>query len=96
MKLTDINAAFLRAHGEDRYSFVRFDCPCGCRMRAGVSFTPALDGSAVPEERKNWQRVSGDTLETITLTPSILLEPDPNVGCKGWHGFLQNGELRTC
>ncbi len=37
-----------------------------------------------------WKRGSGDTFETLTLTPSI----DANVDIAGhWHGFITNGEV---
>lgn len=38
--------------------------------------------------RTLWRRVSGDTFETLTLTPSI----DASAwGC--WHGFITNGRI---
>jgi hypothetical protein len=96
MRLADLNAKFLRASHEERLSFLSFDCPCGCPVGTGVSFTPALDGSAVPDDRKVWQRASGSTIEDITLTPSVLIHAEPSHGCKGWHGFITNGELKSC
>ena len=40
-----------------------------------------------------WQR-TGDTFETLTLHPSILRSPQKG-GC-GWHGWVTNGEVRSC
>lgn len=57
---------------------VHFDCPEG---HAGCShvipFTPALDGVARASWQQNgaiWQR-TGDTFETLTLSPSIRRNP---------------------
>jgi hypothetical protein len=36
---------------------------------------------------KGWRR-TGDTFDTLTLTPSIL-----RIGGCGWHGFVTNGEV---
>lgn len=65
-------------------------------MEIVVPFTPALDRSETPELRKPWKRESGDTFETLTLSPSILFYPSEHAGCAGWHGFLRNGNLETC
>jgi len=71
---------------------IGFDCPCGgdCGM-VSVSFANPLDGG--PPSRKDghtWQR-TGDTFETLTLSPSIQRLN----GCK-WHGWIKNGEVITC
>lgn len=52
-----------------------------------------------------WQ-ASGTDLTDLTLSPSINVHPTPvtkdtlpefvNELCKGWHGFITNGEIRTC
>lgn len=57
-----------------------FICPCGCHRLRSVPIAPADRGWT-------W---NGD-LEKPTLTPSILI-----LGECGWHGFLTNGEWRTC
>lgn len=67
---------------------VYFNCPCGCNHPVSVSFKNPLDGGPPPiPERTYWQR-TGDTFETLTLTPSILRLS----GCR-WHGFITNGEI---
>jgi hypothetical protein len=47
-----------------------FQCPLCRRQRLGVPFTPALDGGPTAQAELLWQR-TGDTFETLTLTPSI-------------------------
>jgi hypothetical protein len=71
---------------------VMLTCPCGtCDEHHDlyVPFANPLDGGPALEHGKNngWQR-TGDTFETLTLTPSIL-RTRPH-GC-GWHGFITNG-----
>lgn len=70
---------------------VIFDCPCGNkddRHRCYVTFAnPIGPGPHVHE--KGWQR-TGDTFDTLTLTPSIL-----RIGDCGWHGYITNGEIIT-
>lgn len=79
---------------------VEFDCPCGagdaCPWggRVWVPLSNPLDGGANPwgtsghVPRAVWQ-CSGDTFETLTLTPSIHA-----VG--HWHGFVTNGLVTSC
>lgn len=79
---------------------VMFDCPCGCGtaddgQAVYVAFANPADGGppyTSPGEPA-WQR-TGDTFETLTLTPSILRSKAKG-GC-GWHGFVTAGEVRTC
>lgn len=74
---------------------VQFDCPCGCEMPCYVPFENPLDGGKPLRDdhgRPLWAR-TGDTFETLTLTPSILRSKERG-GC-GWHGFVTNGEVRT-
>ncbi len=57
---------------------VHFDCPEGHEgCSHTIPFTPALDGTATAGWQRNgaiWQR-TGDTFETLTLSPSIRREP---------------------
>lgn len=79
----------------DRLSFI---CPCGCGHLAGI----AVGGN--PQVRPVWAW-NGDR-EKPTCTPSIRIMPDtlsPNhplasdyVPCRGWHGYMTDGELRSC
>jgi hypothetical protein len=63
-----------------------------------VPFDPPLDGNPYPSELKAspWQRTGGPDFETLTLSPSIWLHATEHDGHPGWHGFLTNGELKTC
>lgn len=66
-----------------------FSCPCGCDSPCFVPLRNPLDGGpAHGDERHTWER-TGETFETLTLTPSILRH-----GC-GWHGWVTNGEIKT-
>lgn len=74
---------------------VIFQCPCGNRSESHECYVPfanPLDGKG-PYEPKGWQR-TGDTFETLTLTPSIFRRTDWG-GC-GWHGFITHGEVTSC
>lgn len=99
MRLTELNAQFIGHGGEgvtDKDGkpvphregvAIYFDCPkCGPDHPGCVEFTNPLDGG--PPTRTDghtWQR-EGDTIEALTLRPSILRKD-----C-GWHGFFTNGE----
>jgi len=75
-------------------------CPtCGHlpeHKRLAVSFYPPIDpdniaatfGVPVPAPVNGHQRLSGDTFDTLTLTPSIGFE---SIG--HWHGYITNGEV---
>jgi hypothetical protein len=78
---------------------VTFRCPCGRADhgpdsdRIYVSFANPLDGGppyTSPGEPA-WQR-TGDSFETLTLTPSILRVLAP---CR-WHGYVTDGAIVTC
>lgn len=100
MRLTDLNAHFLSSGGtgvtdvnghpvpERTGVGVMFDCPCGCGANRYVPFANPIDDKG-PDNERGWQRV-GDTLETLTLSPSILV-----VGECGWHGFIRNGQIEN-
>lgn len=57
---------------------VKFECPEGhAECWHAIPFTPALGGIPVPGWQENgciWQR-TGETFETLTLTPSIRRHP---------------------
>lgn len=106
MRLTDLHPQFFGAggpgisHADGSPVPLRegvgllFDCPCGCAMPCAVMFTNPLDGgpALTEDERHFWSR-TGDTFETLTLTPSILRSPDKG-GC-GWHGYITDGVIVT-
>lgn len=102
MKLTDLSPYFVGAGGENIRNAdgspaphregvaLGFDCPCGCGQRCFIPFENPLDGGpATPtsSEHPLWKR-TGETFETLTLTPSIQRLD----GCC-WHGFITNGEI---
>lgn len=103
VKLTDLSPSFVGAGGEgvsnaDGSPVPRrdgigllFDCPCQkCGTRAFVYFKNPMDGQpARAGGSPTWQR-TGNTFETISLTPSILR----TTGC-GWHGYLTEGLLKS-
>ena len=103
VKLTELNPRWMGYGGEgvtqDGKPVPRregvglaYTCPCGkCATERYVGFANPLDGGP-PVSRVAWQR-TGDTFDTLTLTPSIL-HTLPQ-GC-GWHGFITNGEVTSC
>lgn len=108
MKLTELDPHWVGAGGEgvsdkdghpvpERHGVgLSFNCPEGCDSRGYVSFENPLDGGPAYEIRpgQQWQR-TGDTFETLTLTPSIQRHKVGDHGCS-WHGFITNGEIITC
>lgn len=70
---------------------ITFDCPCGCDQPIAITFSNPDDGKGpIYLGHPAWER-SGDTFESLTLTPSIL-----RVGGCEWHGWITNGEIRQC
>jgi hypothetical protein len=82
MKLTDLNPRWVGIHNwsseSPYYIGVTFDSPTTGR-RLGVQFRPVIDPDGLTEkyqwgdpfpDAKKWQR-TGDTFETLTLTPSL-------------------------
>ncbi len=71
-----------------------FKCPCGNHDeydRVFVAFSNPLDGGPAIDYNgrvPTWDRI-GDTIDTITLKPSI--QRTDQGGCR-WHGFVTNGE----
>ena len=76
---------------------VGFNCPliasgardkCGCGGAVHVPFKVALDGSRTENPRGHeWDR-TGDTIETLTLSPSV---DGSEFGC--FHGWIRDGEV---
>lgn len=103
MKLTDLNPRWI-GHGGEGYTVtatgepvartekvgVICDCPCGCAVELFVPFETPI-GPGPLRHQWGWKR-SGETFETLTLTPSVLRQ---GVGSCGWHGFITAGEVRT-
>lgn len=92
MKLSDRNAKIVNLAGGTRTGMgVSWEC-LACGERHWVPFENPIDGKSCVSGVA-WKRI-GETLETLTLTPSILFHPSP--GCAGRHGYITNGELATC
>ena len=102
MKLADLHPGWVHCGGPDVHHAdgsevprreqvgVAFDCPCGCDQRCFIPFANPPDGlGPIEPSEPGWNR-TGDTFETLTLTPSIL-----RVGGCGWHGFITGGEVRA-
>lgn len=89
MLLADLNPRWCSVDGR-RGMGVTFDCP-HCRVeRLAVWFKEPLDGGppyAGVDDEHRWHR-TGDTLDTITLVPSIDAS---NAG--HWHGYITSGEI---
>ena len=94
-RLVDLNPTWFGIHGKDTEGAgVIFDCPCQSESCAwggklAISFRNPLRGKAYASAEEHlWQR-TGETFETLTLSPSIHA-----VG--HWHGWLRNGVLVSC
>lgn len=77
-RLVDCNPRWVVTAGDGPQRGVSFECPEGhAECRHVIPFTPALDGAHSAGWQQNgavWQR-TGDTFETLTLSPSIRREP---------------------
>lgn len=100
MKLSELDAGFVSAADGHRIG-VQFRCP-GCRReRIVVPFAAPVGG--LPDPSLNVRGVlwrhTGETLETLTLSPSVDFshvissdEPPYNPTRCGWHGWVRDGE----
>lgn len=74
-----------------------FDCPIhGVVHRVYVDFANPFDGATVVVRKNLWQR-TGDTFESLTLTPSVDYTKFDNGAVRDatcWHGFITAGEVR--
>lgn len=103
MKLTELNPRWMVDDG--RKVGVMFDCPGACcadkrsprdvfemgaavKALAACPFKVAIDGQ--PYRADGWER-TGDTFDTLTLSPSVWISPPEH-----WHGFVRGGEIETC
>lgn len=102
MKLTDLNPRWVAA--ENRHGMgIAFSCPHCKEIRLAVFFANPIDGGAAWTGKAHlaethgledhhvgvilWQR-TGETFETISLTPSIDTSHFGH-----WHGYVTNGEI---
>lgn len=105
IKLAELNPRWT-GYGSDQnpnnhiINGITFDCP-HCRVqRLGVLFTPAIDkggwiakGVVIYHGALEWNR-TGDTFDTLTLSPSIDANSRIDVP-NHWHGFITNGEVTS-
>lgn len=102
MRLTDLEPQWVGAGGEgvsnadgtpapERHGVgLSFKCPCGQHDewdRVYVGFANPIDGGPAFESGSpKWQR-TGDTFETLQLSPSIQRHQIGKHGCT-WHGYI--------
>lgn len=98
MKLTDLNPRGVvdaqiviggrPVRDEDRHGMgLSFECPHCREVRLAVFYANPIDGKPPSPDHLLWQR-TGDTYETMTLSPSIDASASGH-----WHGHIQNGEV---
>jgi hypothetical protein len=88
-------------HKIDDHGFnaVLFDCPCGEHSNL-VAFEPTIGGaprarSGLTRDGGTWKREGGETVDDLTLSPSIAVRSRPNGG-ECWHGYVRGGEVTSC
>lgn len=106
MKLNELDPSFYSTGGEGITSALTgkpvperkgiglcFRCPCGCDDTICIPFSNPIDGGPSVIDgvgyKTGWKR-TGDTMDALTLSPSIFRKG----GCR-WHGFIENGNIRT-
>jgi hypothetical protein len=85
MRLSELDPS-LTPEGPDGIQRLSFDCPCRCGYPAGIRIGPTQTNAV-------WS-FTGEFPETLSALPSIQVHPHGE--CKGWHGYLVNGELKPC
>jgi Family of unknown function (DUF6527) len=85
MRLSELNPSITPAD-ENNVRRLTFDCPCHCGYPAGIRIGPTQTNGA-------WS-FTGEYPDTLSTQPSILIYPHGD--CKGWHGYLTNGEMVPC
>lgn len=91
------------SHASPFYIGMTFQCPHCLDQRLGVLFDPPIDPDALvgqvfpfdihvyartTNQWPVWSR-TGDSFDTLTLTPSI-----DTAWTGHWHGFIEHGEIR--
>lgn len=75
-------------HDENRHGMgLSFLCPHCRQVRLGVFYKNPVDGRVPSDDGLLWQR-SGESFETLTLSPSIDTSEHGH-----WHGFIRDGEV---
>lgn len=107
MRLVDCNPRWARSAScveDPDADWISFDCPEGHpNCTVSVPFSPSLKGAARASDvgsRTIWAR-SGDTFDTLTLAPSILMRPTVTTDGRvidpcALHIFVKNGAIEFC
>ncbi len=84
-------------HGNSSAIGLSFLCPHCKATRLSVMFWPPIDPNDVYassvfvydlRDLKKWNRVAGDSFDSLTITPSINCEASGH-----WHGFITDGKV---
>lgn len=93
-RLVDCNPRFAQMGNSGQTRYLVFDCPEGREgCNHAIPFTPSIEGAVQTSPQSNgaqWNR-TGDTFETLSLTPSIRA-----MGPCFFHGFVTNGAIMFC
>jgi len=99
MRLTELQPRWT-GYGEGAViDGISFLCPHCMRQRLAVKFNPPIDkdhwiarGIATPIYELMWHR-TGETFDTLSLSPSINAGNNRMDFNNHWHGFICNGEI---
>lgn len=85
----DIVIGGIKRHYENRQGMcVSFECP-HCRVqRLAVWFANPIDGLPPTDDASTLFQRTGETFETLTLSPSVDASKSGH-----WHGHVTNGEI---
>ena len=99
MRLTELNPRWYGWYSEGGRIGIIFDCPVHrgtpAEHACAVPFANPIEGRPESDRKYLWQR-TGDTFDTLTLTPSVDYTKLDNGELRDatcWHGFITNGEV---
>jgi hypothetical protein len=91
MKLTELDPGWIVEKPGRQGMGVSFMCPCCRDIHLAVWFANPIDGGPPAhsdiDPKPRWVR-TGETFETLTVTPSIDASQSGH-----WHGYIRSGEL---
>lgn len=84
---------------------IMFSCPCGTHTNL-IAFEPTIGGappspSGLTSDGHPWKRESGETIDDLTLSPSVLMRGKAShvdgklVPVECWHGFIRAGVVTS-
>jgi hypothetical protein len=94
-RLIELNPRWYIAADSPDILGITFDCPCCKVIRLGVPFVEVIDRDGLPDDVHwgrpgvKWNR-SGETFETLSLSPSIDASAFGH-----WHGHISSGEVTS-